>query len=249
MLRVSGACRSGEKANIGRLYQGLRVVKSFRYLLTDLCELNILLRCPGWWAIGCNSINNAVLEPVWVHDSSYACRRNERRKSQSGYRRHDRQRARVVRFRRLRLPGHHDVAALLPRRGQDHIVAQGLCRLRRWLRHAAGRLGHIRRLWRSIWQTLGPERRHFSHGIFNRRNRATADLRPSRGAGAHPARGPQALAGPVCWRRVGRIDLLYCRIRTGRTARFHRLLATGQRRLGLPAWFPKRRAPQLDSFA
>src|SRR5215471_11120248 len=78
MLRVSGACRSGEKANIGRLYQGLhqglRVVKSFRYLLTDLCELNILLRCPGWWAIGCNSINNAVLEAVWVHDSSYACR-------------------------------------------------------------------------------------------------------------------------------------------------------------------------------
>jgi hypothetical protein len=44
-------------------------------------------------------------------------------------------------------------------------------------------------------------------------------------------------------------DLLHRGIRTGRTARFHRLVATGQRRLGLPAWFSKRRAPQLDPFA
>jgi hypothetical protein len=123
----------------------------------------------------------AVFEPVAVHDSSYASHSNKRRKSQSRYRRHDRQRARVVRFRRLRLLGHDNVAALLPRRRQDRIAAQGLCRLRRWLRHAAGRFGPIRHLWRSIWQALGLERGYFSHGIFNGGNRATADLRPSWG--------------------------------------------------------------------
>src|ERR1700730_17951661 len=167
---------------------------------------------------------------------------------QSGHRRHDRQRARVVRFRRLRLLRHDDVAALLPRRRQDHIAAQGLCRLRRRLRHVAGRLGPIRHLWRSIWQTPGPECGHFSHGIFNRGNRAAADLRPSRGARTHSARGLQALTGAVRRRRVGRIDLLHRGIRTGRTARIHRLLAAGQRRLGLPAWFPERRAPPLGPF-
>src|ERR1700730_7965346 len=104
---------------------------------------------------------------------------------------------------------HDDVAALLPRRRQDHIAAQGLCRLRHRLRHAAGRLGPIRHLWRSIWQTPGPERGHFSHGIFNRGNRAAADLRPSRGARTHSARSLQALAGAVRRRRVGRIDLLH----------------------------------------
>ena len=154
----------------------------------------------------------------------------------------------MVRFRRLRLLRHDDVAALLPRRRQDHIAAQGLCRLRRRLRHAAGRLGPIRHLWRSIWQTPGPECGYFSHGIFNRGNRATADLRPSRGGRTHSARSLQALAGAVRRRRVGRIDLLHRGIRTGRTARIHRLLATGQRRLGLPAWFPKRRAPRARPF-
>src|SRR5262249_55882403 len=72
---------------------------------------------------------------------------------------------------------------------------------------------------------------------------------PSGGTGTHAARVLQALAGAVCWRRVGRIDLLHRGIRTGRTARFHRLVATGQRWLGLPAWFSKRRAPQLHPFA
>jgi len=107
--------------------------------------------------------------------------------------------------------------------------------------HRHERASGLRNLWRSIWQTLGPERRHFSHGIFNRR--------PSRGAGTNSARRLQALVGAVCWRRVGRIDLLHRGIRTGRTARFHRLLATGQRRLGLPVGFPKRCAPQFDPFA
>ena len=74
------------------LANGQQAVKSFRYLLTDPCELNILLRRPGWREIGCNSIDNAVLEPVGVHDSSYACYSNEGGQSQSGYRRHDRQR-------------------------------------------------------------------------------------------------------------------------------------------------------------
>jgi len=41
-----------------------QVTQSFRYLLTDPCELNILLRRPGWREIVCNSIDNAVLEPV-----------------------------------------------------------------------------------------------------------------------------------------------------------------------------------------
>src|SRR5215469_13976330 len=45
------------------LINGCRVVKSFRYLLTDPCELNILLRRPGWWDIGCSSIDNVVLDP------------------------------------------------------------------------------------------------------------------------------------------------------------------------------------------
>ena len=36
---------------------------------------------------------------------------------------------------------------------------------------------------------------------------------------------------------------------TGRTARFHRLLATGQRRLRLPAGIVECRAPQLEPFA
>src|SRR5262252_8668135 len=108
------------------LINGWRAVKSFRCLLTDPCELNILLRRPGWREIGCSSIDNVVLDPG-VHDSSYACYGNERGQSQSGYRRHDRQRARVVRFRRLRVLRHDDVAALLPRRRQDRIAAQGLC--------------------------------------------------------------------------------------------------------------------------
>ena len=114
---------------------------------------------------------------------------------------------------------------------------------------AAGRLRRLRHLWRSIRQTLGPERRHFSHGIFNRGNRAAADLRSSGGAGTNSARGVQALAGVVCWRRVGRIDLLHRGIRTGRTARLHRIVATGQRRVGLPVGFPKRCAPEFDPFA
>jgi hypothetical protein len=45
------------------LINGWRVVKSFRYLLTDPCELNILQRRPGWREIGCSSIDNAVLDP------------------------------------------------------------------------------------------------------------------------------------------------------------------------------------------
>ena len=45
------------------LINGWRAVKSFRYLLTDPCELNILLRRPGWWDIGCSSIDNVVLDP------------------------------------------------------------------------------------------------------------------------------------------------------------------------------------------
>ena len=45
------------------LINGWRVVKSFRDLLTDPCELNILLRRPGWREIGCSPIDNAVLDP------------------------------------------------------------------------------------------------------------------------------------------------------------------------------------------
>src|SRR5215469_8184689 len=135
--------------------------------------------------------------------------------------------------------------------GEDKTISllKAFARLRRRLRHAAGRLDPIRHLWRSFRQTLGLERGYLSHGIFDRGDRVIADLRPSWGAGTQPARCLQALAGAFCWRRVGRIDLLHRGIRTGRTARFHWFLATGQRRLRLPAWFPERRAPQLDPFA
>src|SRR6266567_1270599 len=182
------------------------------------------------------------------HEYRYAYHADDGRKSKSGHRRHDRQRARVVRFRRLRLFCHDDLAAFLPRRGQDHIVAEGLCRVRRRLRHAADRLDPVWHLWRSIWQTLGPERRHFPDGIFDPCDRAAADLRPSRRPGTHPAGDRQAVAGAVRRWRVGRVDLLYRGIRAGRTARFHRLLATGQRRLGFPAGLAQRRAHQLDAF-
>ena len=97
--------RRARGSRLGRLRTALRRNGSAsQRSISGRCKCSIAN--PDWWG---------------PHHSSYACHGNKRRKSQSGYRRHDRQRARVVRFRRLRLIRHDEWPLFFP--GDDKTIS------------------------------------------------------------------------------------------------------------------------------
>ena len=169
--------------------------------------------------------------------------------ARGGGRGRDRQRAGMVRLRRLRLSCAGHLAALLSGRQSLQVLAGDARRVRRRLRHAAGGLGRLRHVRRPLRAPPRAGRGDLSDGALDGGAGLPADLWAGGTLGPHPARRLPPRPGLVGRRRMGWLDRLHRRARERRPTRLCRLVATGQRRLGLPAGIAHGLSPQQHAAA
>ena len=155
-----------------------------------------------------------------------------------------RQRARMVRFRGLRLSGRRHRQELLSIRQRGHAAARGLRGVRRRFRGSAARRHRDRMDRRSERPESLAAADHFRDGGRHGADRHRSELRQHRGAGAHADRARPADAGLLRRRRMGRLDRVHRRMGALGSPRILRQLPTEQRGGRPPARLRRCRADQ-----
>ena len=194
----------------------------------------------------CRSRGEAACSARAVEEGASHERANRRRNPQGGVGGGRRQRARMVRFRRLRLRRDDHRQEVLPGPGRGHGAALDLPRLRARLRRAPARRHRHRPPRRHPRPQDRAPHHHLPHGRRHGADRPLADLRDDRRPGAAAPRRRAADAGLLGRRRVGRIDGLHRRVGAARKARLVRQLPADERRRRAAPRLGRRGAPQLD---
>ena len=178
----------------------------------------------------CRSRGEAACSARAVEEGTSHERANRRRNPQGGVGGGRRQRARMVRFRRLRLRRDDHRQEVLPGPGRGHGAALDLPRLRARLRRAPARRHRHRPPRRHPRPQDRAAHHHLPDGRRHGADRPLADLRDDRRPGAAAPRRRAADAGLLGRRRMGRLDRLHRRMGAGRKARLVRQLPADERR-------------------